>query len=216
MIFHDRREAGRALARALRQLSDLLDAAVLALPRGGVPVAVEVARELHLPMDVFIVRKLGVPAQEELALGAVASGGLVVVNQTVVQAFAVPQRDIDALVALERLEIERRESLYRAGRPPLSLAGLPVIVVDDGLATGSTMTAAVRALRPQVRAVVVAVPVGSARACEDLRGEADQVVCLAAPEPFHAVGEFYRDFEQVGDFEVTSLLAQAERDLREP
>jgi len=216
MIFHDRREAGRALARALHPLPGLEDAVVLALPRGGVPVAVEVARELHRPMDVFVVRKLGVPAQEELALGAVASGGVVVVNQTVIHAFAIPQPDIDTLVARERLEIERRESLYRGGRPPLSVAGRPVIVVDDGLATGSTMTAAVRALRPQVRSVVVAVPVGSARACEDLRGEADQVVCLAAPEPFHAVGEFYRNFEQISDDEVSGLLIQAGMDVREP
>lgn len=209
MIFHDRREAGHALARMLRHEPDLRDAVVLALPRGGVPVALEVARELHLPLDVFVVRKLGVPGQEELALGAVASGGLVALNQAVLQTFAVPQQDIDSLVARERLEIERRESLYRGGRPPLSLAGHPVIVVDDGLATGSTMTAAVRALRPLVRAAIVAVPVGSRRACEDLRSEADRVVCLAAPEPFHAVGEFYSQFEQIRDAEVVSLLAEA-------
>lgn len=209
MIFHDRREAGRALARALRQEPDLQSAIVLALPRGGVPVAFEVARELRLPLDIFVVRKLGVPGQEELALGAVASGGLVVLNESVVQAFGVPQQEIDALVARERLEIERRESVYRAGRQPLSVAGHPVIVVDDGLATGSTMTAAVRALRPQVRAIVVAIPVGSRRACEDLRVEADRIICLAAPEPFHAVGEFYRQFEQICDAEVTNLLAQS-------
>ena len=209
MIFQDRREAGRALARALRQEPDLGDAIVLALPGGGVPVAFEVASELRLPLDVFVVRKLGVPAQEELALGAVASGGVVVLNESVVRAFAIPQRDIDALVARERLEIERRESLYRGGRPPLSIAGHPVIVVDDGLATGSTMTAAIRALRPQVPITVVAVPVGSSRGCEDLRGEADRVICLASPEPFHAVGEFYRQFEQVPDADVASLLAQA-------
>ena len=209
MIFHDRVEAGRALARALREEPDLEGAVVLALPRGGVPIAFEVAGELRVPLDVFVVRKLGVPGQEELALGAVASGGLVVLNEDVVRAFAIQPQEIDSLVARERLEIARRESLYRGGRPPLSVAGRSVIVVDDGLATGSTMTAAVRALRSQVRVVLVAVPVGSHTACEALRGEADRVICLAAPEHFHAVGEFYLRFDQVSDAEVTDLLARA-------
>jgi predicted phosphoribosyltransferase len=209
MIFQDRQEAGRALAEVLRAEAHLPDAIVLALPRGGVPVAFEVARELRLPLDVLVVRKLGVPGEEELALGAVAGSGVVVVSAEIARAFAIRQEQIDAMVTRERREIERREALYRGGRAVLDVRGRPAILVDDGLATGSTMMAAVRSLRPLAARIVVAVPVGSRGACAELRREADEVVCLSAPEPFHAVGEFYKDFGQTSDAEVTELLAKA-------
>ncbi len=209
MIFRDRRDAGRALAHALRDTPGLERAVLLALPRGGVPVGYELARELRLPLDVLVVRKLGVPGQEELALGAVAGSGVLVVNPEIVRAFAIPREQIEAMAARERAEIARREALYRGGRAALDVAGRTAILVDDGLATGSTMMAAVRSLRPVAARLVVAVPVGSRGACEDLRREADEVVCLDTPELFHAVGEFYEDFEQTSDAEVTALLAQA-------
>jgi putative phosphoribosyl transferase len=209
MIFRDRREAGRALARALGETSGLERALVLALPRGGVPVGYEVARELRLPLDILVVRKLGVPGEEELAMGAVAGSGVLVVNPEIARMFAIPQQQIDAMVARERAEIARREALYRGGRAALDLAGRAAILVDDGLATGSTMMAAARSLRPLVLRLVVAVPVGSRTACEDLRKEADAVICLHTPEPFHAVGQFYEDFGQTSDAEVTELLARA-------
>ncbi len=209
MIFQDRRQAGVALARALRDATDVDGAVVLAVPRGGVPVGFEVARELRLPLDVFVVRKLGVPGEAELAMGAVASGGLVYINESVVQAFRIHQEEIDAVVAREKLEIARREAAYRAGRPALAVEGKTIILVDDGLATGSTMMAAVRALRPRAGRIIVAVPVASRSACDDLEREADSVLCLETPLLFHAVGEFYRDFEPTSDAEVTSLLAKA-------
>lgn len=212
MIFADRRDAGRALARALRELPDLAGAVVLALPRGGVPVGYEVARELRLPLDVLVVRKLGAPGQEELALGALAGAGVVVVNAEIVRAFAIAQEQMDAMVARERAEIARREVLYRGGRAGLDVAGRAAIVVDDGLATGSTMKAAVRTLRPVAARLVVAVPVGSREAYEELRREADEVVCVETPERFQAVGEFYRNFDQTSDAEVGQMLAMA-RDL---
>ena len=177
------------------------DAIVLGLPRGGVPAAFEVARSLGLPLDVCVVRKLGVPGQEELAMGAVASGGVVVMQSDVVHAYRIPQKTIDAVVARERLEIERREALYRDERPP-------VRVVDDGLATGATMTAAARAMRALARRVVVAAPVAARSTCDELRREADQVIFLETPERFHAVGEFYRNFDQTTDSEVRALLVQ--------
>jgi len=183
---------------------------VLALPRGGVPVGYEVARELGLALDVLVVRKLGVPGEEELALGAVAGSGVVVVNAEIARAFGIRQEQMNAMVARERMEIARREALYRGGRAPLNAAGRTAIVVDDGLATGSTMMAAVRSLRPVAARLVVAVPVGSRGACEELRREAD-VVCLQTPEPFHAVGEFYGEFRQMSDAEVRDLLAEAGR-----
>ena len=185
------------------------DAIVLGLPRGGVPVAFEIAHGLHLPLDVFVVRKLGVPGQEELAMGAIASGGMVVLQADVIAAFSIRQETIDDVVARERLEIERREAAYRDGRPPARLDGRAIILVDDGLATGATMTAAVRALRPVARRILVAVPVAAPSTRDELRREADEVICLETPDPFHAVGEFYRNFEQTTDAEVRALLAQA-------
>ncbi len=169
-------------------------AIVLGLPRGGVPVAFEVAQALRLPLDVFVVRKLGVPGQEELAMGAVASGGLVVVQADVVRAFGISQETMDAAAARERGEIARREALYREGRPPVRVEGRTVILIDDGLATGSTMRAAVRALRPVARRVFVAVPVAAAATCDELRREVDALVCLETPDPFHAVGAVLPEF----------------------
>jgi putative phosphoribosyl transferase len=213
IIFHDRRQAGSALAQVVRDecAAELAteDIIVLGLPRGGVPVAFEVARELHLPLDIFIVRKLGVPGQEELAMGALASGGVVVTQSDVVRAFGIRQEIIDAVVARERIEIERRETAYRDGRPPSLLEGRTVILVDDGLATGATMKAAARALRPIAPRILVAVPVAAYGTCEELRHEVDQLVCLESPEPFHAVGEFYHNFDQTTDDEVRALLARA-------
>jgi predicted phosphoribosyltransferase len=212
-IFQDRRQAGRALAQAVRdecgkELSGE-DSIVLGLPRGGVPVAFEVARELRLPLDIFVVRKLGVPGQEELAMGAVAGGGVVVMQGDVVSAYRIRPERIDAVVTRERLEMERREVAYRDGRPSLVVEGRTIILVDDGLATGSTMKAAARALRPCAHRVVVAVPVAAASTCDELRQEVDRIICVDTPEPFHAVGEFYDNFDQVTDDEVRDLLAQA-------
>jgi predicted phosphoribosyltransferase len=216
IIFHDRRQAGQALAQIVRdecaEMPGTEDAIVLGLPRGGVPVAFEVARGLRLPLDVFVVRKLGVPGQEELAMGAVASGGAVVIQSDVVTAYRIRQETIDAVAARERIEIARREAAYRENRPPAMLAGRAVILVDDGLATGSSMKAATRALRLIARRIVVAVPVAAASTCEELRREADRVVCLETPEPFHAVGEFYHYFDQTTDAEVRTLLAQSRMD----
>ena len=211
MFFQDRHDAGRALARALRPLPGLDDAIVLALPRGGVPVAFEVARDLRLPLDVFVVRKLGVPGEEELAMGALASGGVVVLNHDVVRTLHIRQATIDAVIAREQLEIERREALYRAGRPPLTLEGRTVILVDDGLATGSTMKAAVRALRPVADRLIVAIPVAAAFTCAELRTEVDDLVCLHHPGHFFAIGQFYRQFDQTTDDEVRTLLAEAQQ-----
>lgn len=211
MMFADRRDAGRALARALRKMPGLNDALVLALPRGGVPVGYEVAQALGLPLDVLVVRKLGVPGQEELAMGAVSGTGVLVVNPEVARAFGIGKEQIEAMAAREREEIARREALYRGGRRALEVAGRTALVVDDGLATGSTMMAAARSLGPVAERVVVAVPVGSRGACEDLRRVADEVICLQTPEPFHAVGEFYEDFWQTSDAEVAELLAQVNR-----
>jgi len=211
-VFEDRRSAGRALTHAVREQLDWTGAIVLGLPRGGVPVAFEVAHALHLPLDIFVVRKLGVPGQEELAMGAVASGGLVVIQADVVRAFAIARETINAAAARERDEIERREALYRNGRLPVPVEKRTVILIDDGLATGSTMRAASRALRPLAERVFVAVPVAAQSTCEELRREVDGLVCLEKPENFHAVGEYYRNFEQTSDEEVCELLAAACRE----
>lgn len=217
VIFQDRQHAGLALAQSVReQCGEELaagDALVLALPRGGVPVAFEVAHELHLPLDIFVVRKLGVPGQEELAMGAVASGGVLVIQDDVVRAYRIAQETIDTVADRERHEIERRERAYPDGRPPAAVAGRTVILVDDGLATGSTMKAAVRALGPVARRMIVAVPVAAFGTRRELEREVDRVVCLESPEFFHAVGEIYRNFDQTSDEEVRALLAQAREDV---
>jgi predicted phosphoribosyltransferase len=186
------------------------DVVVLALPRGGVPVGAEVARHLGVPLDVFIVRKLGVPGYEELAMGALASGGVRVMNAEVVGELAIPERAIDAVVATEADELARREQAYRGGRPPLDVAGRTVILVDDGLATGSTMRAAVEGLRQRGPSrVVVAVPVAATSTCEALADEVDEIVCAQTPEPFLAVGLWYADFSQTTDEEVRAELERA-------
>ena len=207
MVFADRRDAGRALAKALREQATFENAIVLALPRGGVPVAYEVATELHLPLDVFIVRKLGVPFEPELAMGAVASGGIVVLNEQVLRLYSIRREAVDAAITREQEEIVRREVAYREGRPPAQVSGRTVMVIDDGLATGATMKAAIRALRPVAARMTVAVPVAAAGTCEQIRQEVDQLISLECPESFSAVGEFYREFEPTSDDEVRALLA---------
>jgi predicted phosphoribosyltransferase len=209
MMFQDRRDAGRALAKAIERSRDWVDAIVLGLPRGGVPVAFEVAKALKLPLDVFIVRKLGAPGVEELAIGAIASGGTIVINQSLVHELGVSLEAIDEVAERERLEIARRERAYRDGRPPVRIEGRTAILVDDGLATGASMLAAVRALRPHAKQVIVAVPVAAKSTCDRLRSEVDQIFCAMTPEPFFAVGSFYRNFEQTTDEEVRTLLSQA-------
>jgi predicted phosphoribosyltransferase len=209
MVFHDRRDAGRQLASRLSQYADRDDVLVLALPRGGVPVGFEVAEALRVPLDVFLVRKLGVPGQEELAMGAIATGGVRVFNEPVVQLLGLSESDIALVESEERLELDRREREYRAGRPSLKVRGKTVILVDDGLATGSSMRAAVQALRRLEPArIVVAVPVGARETCEEMEAEADEAICSREPEPFHAVGAWYEDFAQTTDDEVRSLLAK--------
>jgi len=204
--FRDRAEAGRYLAAQLKKYAGQNDVVVLALPRGGVPVAYEVARALGAPLDVFLVRKLGVPGHEEYAMGAIAEGGAMVLSEDVIEQLAIPQRAVEAVVQKERAELERRARLYRRGPPP-ELRGRTVILVDDGLATGSSMRAAVAALRSLDPArIVVAVPVAARDTCEALRDEADEVVCARTPEPFRAVGLWYEDFEQTSDEEVGELL----------
>src|ERR1700730_7950273 len=208
-LFRDRREAGRVLAEKLAAYANRPDVLVLALPRGGVPVAYEVARALGAPLDVFIVRKLGVPGYEELAMGAVATGGVRVLNDQIVERLGIPDHLIDAVAARELQELSRRERLYRDGRPPPDVRGRTVILVDDGLATGATMHAAISALRQQEPArIVVAVPTASPETCEELRAEVDDVICAITPEPFHAVGLWYQDFSQTTDEEVRDLLAR--------
>jgi putative phosphoribosyl transferase len=208
--FRDRREAGRALAAKLATYAHRPDVLVLALPRGGVPVAYEVTRALGVPLDVFIVRKLGIPGHEELAMGAVATGGVRVLNEQLVRALNIPDRVIEAVTAREQQELARRERLYRGDRPPPDVHGRTVILVDDGLATGATMHAAIAALRRQQPAhIVVAVPIAAPEACDALRVEVDDVVCAITPEPFHAVGLWYEDFSQTTDEEVRDLLARA-------
>jgi len=209
LAFRDRVEAGELLAGQLIQYRDQDNVVVLGLPRGGVPVAREVSRALGVPFDVYVVRKLGVPGHEELAMGAIATGGVRQVNRDVVDALGIPANVIDAVAAREQRELERREQDYRGNRGPLSLTNRTVILVDDGLATGSTMRAAVIAVRQQQPArVVVAVPVGAASTCADLSTEADDVVCVRMPDPFVAVGLWYRDFTPTTDLEVRTLLGE--------
>jgi putative phosphoribosyl transferase len=212
--FADRRHAGQVLAGQLHRFAGRDDVVVLALPRGGVPVAYEVARTLGAPMDVFVVRKLGMPGHPELAMGAIASGGVRVLNDDVIRWYRVPPAAIEAVTRAERVELERRERAYRDGRPPVPIEGRTVLLIDDGLATGSTMRAAVLAIRRLRPAqVVVAVPVGARDTCDGLRETADEVVCALIPESFSAVGLWYVDFSQTSDEEVRQLLAAHGRDL---
>ena len=198
--FQDRRDAGRVLAQQLRHYAGRDDVVVLALPRGGVPVAFEVATALSAPLDVFVVRKLGFPGHEEFAMGAIASGGVRVLNPELASELAERTGLVEQATARESVELERRERLYRAGRPPLELRGRCVILIDDGLATGSTMLAAIVALRRREPArLVVAVPVGSPQTCEELGHEVDEMLCATQPEPLSSVGRWYADFDQTSD-----------------
>ena len=210
MLFANRREAGRILASLLRKYDDRDDVLVLALPRGGVPVGFEVAQALRAPLDVFIVRKLGVPGHDELAMGAIATEGVRVLNDDVVMSLELEPEVIDAVAAREEKELARRERLYRGARPAPDVHGRTVILVDDGLATGSTMRAAVAALRKQRPArIVVAVPVAAPETCEEFKTEVDEVICAATPRMFNGVSRWYEDFCQTTDEEVHELLAQA-------
>jgi predicted phosphoribosyltransferase len=210
--FRDRADAGRRLAGVLREYANRPDVIVLALPRGGVPVAYEVARALNMPLDVFLVRKLGVPGQEELAMGAVASGGVGVLNEDVVRMLRIPQNVIQRAARAELEELSRRDRAYRGDRPPPDVRGKTVILVDDGLATGSTMRAAAEALKRLGPArIIIAVPTAARETCEQFRRVVDDVVCVTTPDPFHAVGMWYEDFSQTSDEEVRDLLARAQR-----
>jgi putative phosphoribosyl transferase len=212
--FTNRVNAGQRLAASLSNYSGRSDVLVLALPRGGVPVAFEVARALDAPLDLFVVRKLGVPGHEEYAMGAIASGGIRLVDDAVVRQLRITQREIDTIAQAEQRELERREREYRGDRPPPDIAGRTVIIVDDGLATGATMRVAVAALRQEHPAqIVVAVPIAPPETCETLRREADDVVCAVTPEPFYAVGLWYADFRETTDDEVRDLLERARSEL---
>ena len=208
--FRDRSEAGQLLAAKLHTYANRPDVIVLALPRGGVPVAFEVASVLRAPLDVFLVRKLGVPGYEELAMGAVATGGIRVLNEEIVRGLRIPDYVIDAVATWEEQELARRERVYRGESPQPDVQDRTVILVDDGLATGATMLAAIKALRRQQPArIVVAVPTASPEACGEMRTEADDVVCAITPEPFYSVGLWYEDFSQTTDEEVRDLLARS-------
>jgi len=210
--FPNRMEAGEMLAETLRAYADRGDVIVLALPRGGVPVGFAIAERLHVDLDVVVVRKLGVPSHEELAMGAVASGGMRVLNRDIVALAGVDEETIDRVVRAETEEIARREARYRRGAPPPDLNGRTVILVDDGLATGSTMSVAVQAVRREdPQRIVVAVPVAARESCEELAGYVDEMICLYTPEPFRAVSLWYQAFEQTSDEEVIELLSRASR-----
>jgi putative phosphoribosyl transferase len=212
--FASRREAGLELATKLRQYADRSDVVVLGLPRGGVPVAFEVAEALDAPLDIFLVRKLGTPGHRELAMGAIASGGVRVINQDVVGAYGIPEAAIEAVAREEQRELERREREYRQDAPPLNLARRIVILVDDGLATGSTMRAAVQAVRQHKPArVIVAVPVAARSTCDEFADVTDETVCARTPEPFLAVGQWYENFSQTSDDEVKALLREHAKGL---
>jgi len=210
VYFRNRAEAGQVLARRLQQYKNLQDVLILGLPRGGVPVAYEVARELNAPLDVFIVRKLGVPGHEELAMGAIASGGVRILHEGVIRELGISLQTVDAVSEREQAELDRRNRLYRGDRPAPAIKDQTVVIVDDGLATGSTMKAAIRAVRQQgPRRLIVAVPTAPAETCEQLRESADEVVCALTPDPFFAVGGSYADFSQTTDEEVRDLIASA-------
>jgi predicted phosphoribosyltransferase len=213
--FANRREAGAELAAKLKRYAGRNDVVVLALPRGGVPVAYEVAEALDAALDIFLVRKLGMPGHREYAIGAIASGGVRILSEDVVRAYGVPAEAIETIAREEQAELERREREYRQGAPLINLRDRNVIVVDDGLATGSTMRAAVQAVRQhQPARVIVAVPVGAPESCNELADVADETVCAHTPEPFRAVGLWYRDFSETTDDEVRSLLRQHADRLR--
>jgi putative phosphoribosyl transferase len=212
MIYRDRSEAGKELATKLSTYKDRDDVLVLALPRGGVPVAFEVAQALNAPLDVFLVRKLGVPGHEELAMGAIATGGVRVLNEEVVDDLKIPGSVIDFVAATELKELERRELAYRGNRPEPDVKGMTVILIDDGLATGSTIRAAAQALRQQGPArIVVAVPVSAPQTCDEYRIGVDEIICAATPDPFWGVGLWYHDFSQTTDEEVHHLLERARK-----
>jgi putative phosphoribosyl transferase len=208
--FHDRKEAGKLLAAQLIAYANKQDVIVLALPRGGVPVGFEIAQALHVPLDVIVVRKLGVPGQEELAMGAIATGGIRIMNKDVVQFLDISDEVIDGITVQELQELERREHLYRGERPAYDISGRTVILVDDGVATGATMHAAVAAIKQrQPSRVIIAVPTAAPSTCDEFATEVDELVCIIRPEPFIAVGYWYRQFSQTSDEEVRGLLEQA-------
>jgi putative phosphoribosyl transferase len=208
--FRDRTEAGQLLAQKLATYAHRPDVLVLALPRGGVPVAFEVAWALDAPLDLFLVRKLGVPGREELAMGAIATGGVRVLNEEVVEALRIPEEVIAVTAAREQQELRRRERLYRDDRPGPEVRGRTIILIDDGLATGSTMRAAAAALRQQQPArLIVAVPTAAPEACAEFQAEVDEVICATTPDPFYAVGLWYEDFSQTTDEQVGNLLERA-------
>lgn len=210
-LFENRSDAGRRLAQELMEYENRDDVVVLALPRGGVPVGYEVAQALCAPLDIILVRKLGVPGHEELAMGAIASGGILVLNHEVVETLQIDHADIHAAAARERQELERREQAYRGSAPRPGVRGKIVILVDDGLATGASMLAAVDSLRQkEPKKIVVAVPTAAPETCRQFEALVDQIVCAATPEPFRGVGLWYEDFSQTSDEEVRDLLAQAE------
>jgi predicted phosphoribosyltransferase len=209
-VFRDRHEAGRLLAARLTDYADRTDVVILALPRGGVPVAFEMATALHVPLDVMVVRKLGVPGHEELAMGAIASGGVQVVNEDVMRNLNLSPAVLKSVAAIEHQELIRRERAYRGSRGSAIVEGRTVILVDDGLATGSTMRAAVTALRRRDPArIVIAVPTAAPETCEELRSEVDEMICAMTPTPFYGVGQWYEDFSQTTDEEVRDLLERA-------
>ncbi|HEY7392569.1 MAG TPA: phosphoribosyltransferase [Bryobacteraceae bacterium] len=213
MPFLDRSDAGRKLAERLSHYADQPGCLILALPRGGVPVAYEVARALHLPLDIFLVRKLGVPGHEELAMGALASGGVQFLNEDVVRSLHISWQAIEAVVRKEQRELERREREYREGRATPEVSGRTIILIDDGLATGASMKAAVLALREaDARRIVVAVPVASPRTCSELAEIADETICAETPDEFFAVGEWYYEFAQTTDREVREILTRAAKE----
>jgi putative phosphoribosyl transferase len=211
--FVDRREGGKALAAELADYNPPKDAVILALPRGGVPVAFEVARELKAPLDIILVRKLGVPGQEELGFGAIASGGITIFNESLVGALKMPDSMIQRIIEREEKELERREKLYRRNRPPLNLKGKTVIIVDDGLATGATMRAGLAAVKTQKpKQIIVAAPVASSETCNEIINKSDYLcICAMTPEPFYGVGFWYRNFDQTSDVEVIELLEKAQK-----
>lgn len=207
MRFHNRTHAGQLLAERLASFAGQPNLIVLALPRGGVPVASQIARALHAPLDVWVVRKLGAPRQPELAIGAIAPGGIRLLSSALVRELAIPQQELDHIAARERAELDRRLAAYRGTRPPIDVRGKTILLVDDGLATGASMRAAVASLRPLEPArIVVAVPVGDPRVCDRLAAEADDVICLCTPSRLDAVGQWYDDFSQTTDDEVRELL----------